>query len=571
MKKSVLWLLISLVLGCWSIFAQQIFPDEATIEVKNPIIEWEAVNLKITMMRNWSPMTSYTWTIIAMITEENGSLLNQWEYTLPNRGMYTFLAWDLWSKEFQKWLEIKKEWNFYIEISDLNDTEDRTLWKQLVQVIKNGGWIWNVHIDVLNPTSNWIITNEKVEILAQAESLPNSTVLVYVDDKISTQTTTDSNWLINHSIQNIDQWIHSLKLEISDIEWNILWTSDTIFFTYTPQETQRFKDIKVEPENWLMEKQSVDITVYTDDVVESVKLRLSDGSDGIFLNKIWNGEFSTKMFLNKPGTIELSLDMTSLNSTLSKSYENIKQISVTEIPWISNVKTNIDDQNQTVEISWDPSDVISLYSIDYRLDNFVITWQAETNTNSFVFNDVPYDTPVYLTITPRVDELNDHGTASQTIQFIIRKPEESESGNTAWSWSIPNIPNTGDENIITSKCTIQNIATHTEQIWNSHYLIWDKVENVSKYVVYSSESPLWIDKIKVYETTDTSYEYPFDYTSEEDQFMYFRIVWICDDGEEVELSWATKVQVWPVQDFFLLVCMTLLIYFGIRLFRQTEE
>ncbi len=129
----------------------------------------------------------------------------------------------------------------------------------------------------------------------------------------------------------------------------------------------------------------------------------------------------------------------------------------------------------------------------------------------------------------------------------------------------------GEPTDTTPKCTVQNITTRTEKIWDNHYLIRDKVENVSKYIVYSSESPLGIDRTKVYETTDTSYEYPFDYTSEEEQFMYFRIVWICDDGEELELSWATKVQVWPVQDFFLLICMTLLIYFGIRLFRQTEE
>ena len=78
------------------------------------------------------------------------------------------------------------------------------------------------------------------------------------------------------------------------------------------------------------------------------------------------------------------------------------------------------------------------------------------------------------------------------------------------------------------------------------------------------------DKVKVYETTDTSYEYPFDRSSEEDQFAYFRIMGICDDGEELELSWATKVQVWPAANFFLLVCLTLLIYFWIKLFRETE-
>jgi hypothetical protein len=42
--------------------------------------------------------------------------------------------------------------------------------------------------------------------------------------------------------------------------------------------------------------------------------------------------------------------------------------------------------------------------------------------------------------------------------------------------------------------------------------------------------------MKVYETSDTSYQYPFDKTSEEDKFAYFRIVGICDDGEEMELT-----------------------------------
>jgi hypothetical protein len=98
----------------------------------------------------------------------------------------------------------------------------------------------------------------------------------------------------------------------------------------------------------------------------------------------------------------------------------------------------------------------------------------------------------------------------------------------------------------------------------------DKVENVTKYIVYSSTTPEWNDKVKVYETSDTNYEYPFDYNAQEDQFLYFWIVWICDDGEELELTWATKVQVWPAENFLLLICMTFLIYFWIKLFRETE-
>ena len=100
--------------------------------------------------------------------------------------------------------------------------------------------------------------------------------------------------------------------------------------------------------------------------------------------------------------------------------------------------------------------------------------------------------------------------------------------------------------------------------------MWDKVENVSKYVVYSSEDEFWKNKTKVYETSDTSYEYPFDHTAEQDQFLYFWVVWICDDWEELELSGATRVQVGPAENFLLLVFLTLLIYSWIKLFKETE-
>jgi hypothetical protein len=42
---------------------------------------------------------------------------------------------------------------------------------------------------------------------------------------------------------------------------------------------------------------------------------------------------------------------------------------------------------------------------------------------------------------------------------------------------VPNVP----------KCTVQNISLRTTKIGDSYYLMWDKVENVSKYIVYSSQ------------------------------------------------------------------------------------
>ena len=111
-------------------------PDSANIEVKSEIIEGEATNLTVTMIKNWSIMNNYEWTIYFTIEEENWTLLNPSEYKLPNGSLYTFKKEDSWSKEFQKWLEIDKDWTFYIQVEDLNDPEEIILWRQKVVVTK---------------------------------------------------------------------------------------------------------------------------------------------------------------------------------------------------------------------------------------------------------------------------------------------------------------------------------------------------------------------------------------------------------------------------------------------------
>jgi hypothetical protein len=71
-------------------------------------------------------------------------------------------------------------------------------------------------------------------------------------------------------------------------------------------------------------------------------------------------------------------------------------------------------------------------------------------------------------------------------------------------------------------------------------------------------------------TTETRFEYPFDYSSEEDLYAYFWVEATCDDGQKVALTSSQKVQVGPAEDLLLLVCVSLLIYAGIRLYRYAE-
>lgn len=582
MKKFTLGILIALWLGFWVIFSQNnILPDDAQISVKDPLIMWEATNLKITMMKNWAKMNTYNGTIWMFITEEDWKMLNDNEYTIPSRWMYTFLWSDLWEKEFQRWLEIKKEWTFYIEIQDLNDPEDRALWRQLVHVIRNDTQQWNYHIDILSPISDSTVPGEKIEVIATVPELPNSQALIYIDDNNVWVTNTDSQWTINHTVWSVTPWRHNVRVEIPDIEWNILGTSDKVYFTSTISEDNWIKDVQVDPEKWLLVHDMVTIRVLTDEMIESVKMRLSDRpeNEAFVMNKDWIWEFSQSVFLVASWEVSISLETSSSNNSLNKTYDDVKKFKVWDMPKIINVKTELDMENRTADITWEiENGEASSYLVNYWFDWTNLSGEEWRDTESVLFENVPYESTWNVTITPYWDNLSKHWVASKTVQFVISKTGWS---NVCWDWKLDygescdvcpqDCQDTWVKVSLSSTCMVQNISTHTEKIGDSYYLVWDKVDNVSKYIIYSSTRPDWSDKVKVYETTDTSYEYPFDKNAEEDIFLYFWIVWICDDGMQLELTWATKVQVWPAENFFLLLCLTLLIYSWIKLFRQTEE
>ena len=568
MRKFILCALTFIWLGFWTIFAQNnVLPDEAKIEVKSPIIQWEATNLTVTMMKNWSKMTPYEWTIYISVTDKDGFQLNSNEYTVPKQWLYTFSNTDLWSTTFEKWLEIKKDGQFFIEVIDFNDPSETPLWREPITVIKGDPNVWKYKINVLSPVQNVTLTNERVEIIATVPELKNSNAIIYLDDNMIDTTLTDSQWMINYVIKDVSIWTHWINIEVLDMDWSTLWSSEKIYFTTTPAPAA-WIEVTVDPETWLMVGDVTKITVKTDEMVESVKMKLSDRSenDSEVLSKIGNWLFSKDVFLFKTWTINISLETSASMWSIVQNFDNIKQFSVSDTPVIGNIITWADAESQVATISRDViNGSASSYLIWYWLwDNQSSTQEERTEEKSFKFTDVPYDTALNVTITPYRSEATKHGAASQTIKFIITKPQPGQEN----TWNANTDPTWVS---IKPRCIVENISTRTTKIWDNYYLIWDKIENVSKYIVYSSTMPDGSDKMKVYETTDTSYQYPFDKTSEEDKFAYFWIVWICDDGQELELTGATKVQVWPAENFFLLLCMTFLIYSGIKLFRQTEE
>ena len=100
--------------------------------------------------------------------------------------------------------------------------------------------------------------------------------------------------------------------------------SDKVYFTISPYWNGGIKDVILDPPTGFMVNDMVNVTVMTDDMIESVKLRLSDRpeNDSIVMSKNWIWEFSQNVFLIGTWEVTLSFD-TKASNNVDQSYENL--------------------------------------------------------------------------------------------------------------------------------------------------------------------------------------------------------------------------------------------------------
>jgi hypothetical protein len=86
---------------------------------------------------------------------------------------------------------------------------------------------------------------------------------------------------------------------------------------------------------------------------------------------------------------------------------------------------------------------------------------------------------------------------------------------------------------------------NTEKINDNYYLTWEDIDNVSEYVVYRSNVPVntIADMNEVGRTQLPSYPYPYDNFAENNEYAYYAIEAVCDDGSQVSVDTIKKVQV----------------------------
>ena len=122
--------------GSWMKNGIVLLPDSVEISVKDKVIVWEAVDLSFTIIKGWEIMDDYEGIIYFSIVDEDWAPLKPSEYVMPAGWLYKYEKEDLWYKEFQRWLEIYKDWTFYIQAEDLMGPDDKIIWRQKITVIK---------------------------------------------------------------------------------------------------------------------------------------------------------------------------------------------------------------------------------------------------------------------------------------------------------------------------------------------------------------------------------------------------------------------------------------------------
>ncbi|MDR0650827.1 MAG: hypothetical protein LBG59_05530 [Candidatus Peribacteria bacterium] len=291
------------------------------------------------------------------------------------------------------------------------------------------------------------------------------------------------------------------------------------------------------------------------------------------LDKLADGQFSRSTVMLATGTISGDIEL--IAGGQSKIYTGVISFFVDEVPLISNVMFKLNQQNmRNLHMSRQVTGIpVTSFEVYYGTDKEQITKKVEVNGTEIVFQNIDSTKEYFFKIIPLLGTgtTKEHGAATEIYTYTPSISQEqlpdppptvSESGETIV------IVDAGGNT--TPLCTIQGIRVVTQKIGNKYYLVWDSITNATSYTVYMSEINDSSQKIKLLETKETRYEYPFDHSVEYNQYAYFRVEATCDDGQVLQLTSAKKVQVGPTEDILMLICVSLLIYAGIRLYRYAE-
>ena len=546
-------------------------PDAFQIEVSpSSFAVNQAVDFTIKAIKNKQVMKNYTGMVFMSvdgIAKDSASKLKLTDATISNGGILEMGLADQWVKKYTKGLLITKPGNFTVSVADF--TQDTISWSTTVMVSSDfKAEVRNIQI--LSPSA-WSEENQStINVMATADTLPNARVQILLNDALAKETTTDANGLINDTISGLKVGTNVLQIKALSVTNEQVGSSEKLVFTYQGQSDNLLKSFTATPNQNLKVWNKVRFELITEDNVSSAKLIFPDNKE-YPLDKEKDGLFSKELMLTQTGSLDIASEL-SAGPTLSKKYDKMLTLEVADNTQIWEVKIQaLTALAGAIQLDWKVIGWSSpAYAIQYGLTKDDLAGTAITKETTATLSGFTYGKDYFFKIQPlNIQNIAD-GLPSDVLEFTM--PIASWTGPNQTALSASGLEMTPDHpTAALPTCVVKNIKVSTQKIGNKYYLVRNKIENATKYLVYKSDFADNSDKSFLGETELTRFEYPFDKTSKEDVYAYYTVEALCADGNKAVLTEAQKVKVGPVEDMMLILTLTMLGYLIYRLYSYREE
>lgn len=546
-------------------------PDAFQIEVSpSSFAVNQAVDFTIKAIKNKQVMKNYTGMVFMSvdgIAKDSASKLKLTDATISNGGILEMGLADQWVKKYTKGLLITKPGNFTVSVADF--TQDTISWSTTVMVSSDfKAEVRNIQI--LSPSA-WSEENQStINVMATADTLPNARVQILLNDALAKETTTDANGLINDTISGLKVGTNILQIKALSVTNEQVGSSEKLVFTYQGQSDNLLKSFTATPNQNLKVWNKVRFELTTEDNVSSAKLIFPDNKE-YPLDKEKDGLFSKELMLTQTGSLDIASEL-SAGPTLNKKYDKMLTLEVADNTQIWEVKIQaLTTLAGAIQLDWKVVGWSSpAYAIQYGLTKDDLAGTAITKETTATLSGFTYGKDYFFKIQPlNIQNIAD-GLPSDVLEFTM--PIASWTGPNQTALSASGLEMTPDHpTAALPTCVVKNIKVSTQKIGNKYYLVRNKIENATKYLVYKSDFADNSDKSFLGETELTRFEYPFDKTSKEDVYAYYTVEALCADGNKAVLTEAQKVKVGPVEDMMLILTLTMLGYLIYRLYSYREE
>ena len=546
-------------------------PDAFQIEVSpSSFAVNQAVDFTVKAIKNKQVMKNYTGMVFMTVdsaAKGNSSKLTLTDATISNGGILELGLSDQGSKKYTKGLLITKPGNFTVNVADFSND---SISGSTTVIVSSDKRTDVKKIDILSPSA-WVEENQStIDVMATAEDLPNARVQILLNDELAKETTTDNNGLVRDSISGLKFWTNVLQLKALSVTNEEVWASDKLVFTYQGQSENLLKSITATPNQNLKIWNKVRFELTTEDSVSSAKLILP-GNKQYPLDKEKDGLFSKDLMLTQTWSLDIASEL-SAGPTLVKKYDKMLTLEVADNIQIGEVKIQaLTTLAGAIQLDWKVVGGSSpAYAIQYGINKDELAWTAITTGTVAMLSGFTYGKDYFFKIQPLNTANIPDGVPSDVLEFTM--PIASGTGPNQTALSASGLEISPDHpTAALPTCVVKNIKVSTEKIGNKYYLVRNKVENATKYLIYKSDFADNTDKSFLGETELTRFEYPFDKTSKEDVYAYYSVEALCADGNKAVLTEAQKVKVGPVEDMMLILTLTMLGYLIYRLYSYRSD